>query len=294
MRSLVSRSTSCAQLHSPQASYGIPADVSKLASKHQEPQVTPRPVGGGLKVCDDLRLGAKQEFDPSEPAVRFKLLKSLGADPEASIECMRGFRGGQNEGVWFLKSRSEDLVLKLVKRPPGGVTEADNFRKLHREHPSIVGDHSIAFPQQLVRVLAGDDVHLYDLIVMRRARGQMLGNLIQERWHAGQASEVMAILEKVGQSARDFHLRYGGKQHCDLSSSNVVVDEATRHITLIDAGGMGGSWATNEQDLEHFERSLRMMFEFIEPSAASEAVQRFRDGYAAGKGTRSPVVGSRR
>lgn len=255
-------------------------------------QGSARVTAGGLKT-DDLRLCAKQEFDPSEPTVRFKLLNTLGADPEASIESLQGFCGGYNEGIWFLKSRSEDLVLKLVRLTPGCESETDNFRKLYREHPSIAGDQSVAFPQQLVRVLI-DEVHLYDLVVMRRAPGKTLGNLLQEKWHVGQVSDVMSILEKVGRTLREFHSRYGGKQHCDLSASNVMVDEVSGRITFIDTVAMGGSWAFTDQDVEHFERSVRMMFEFMDPSAAANALRRFRDGYALAKPSLSPALHTRR
>merc|ERR1719262_582745 len=56
------------------------------------------------------------QFDPMSTSVRTQLLTKLGLSYRSVIEEMKGFRGGLNEGVWFVKNCGrEDLVLKLVR-----------------------------------------------------------------------------------------------------------------------------------------------------------------------------------
>jgi len=238
----------------------------------------------GLHISD-FAIGDRP-FCPTDPALQAELLQVLGADKQAIIEGMRGFRGGVNEGVWFLKSPTDDMVLKLVRSIPchaGVPTDTENFVKLQREHPTIMSDISLAFPQRILRIKGGrGSSHAHDLIVMRRAPGQLLGNVLQAQWHSGRIADALAVLEKVGACVGEFHRRYGGKQHGDLQPSNVLVDEATGRITLIDIGGMGLSTATS--DLERFVQSLYMFSGYLGQSIETQGCLFFRRGYTRAGG----------
>merc|ERR1712176_1640322 len=179
-----------------------------------------------------------------------------------------------------------ELVLKLVRSQaifPGVPTEAENFIKINHEHPSIVHDTSVAFPRQIVRLLGSRQDHRYDVIVMRKASGRGLGQVIQQKWRAGLISELMSILEKVGECLGEFHQRYGGKQHGDLTPTNMLYDETSGCVTLIDLGGMGCS--SCEGDLNYFAKNLSLSARLMGQQLETQGVQHFKQGYArAGRG----------
>merc|ERR1712048_514990 len=188
------------------------------------------------------------------------------------------------------RSSTEELVLKLVKSQatfPGVPTEAENFIKISREHPCIADDASVAFPRQIVRLLGSRRNLRYDVIVMRKAVGRGLGQVIQEKWRAGRVSELMAILEKAGQCLGEFHQRYGGKQHNDLTPTNILFDETCQRVTFIDVGGMGTS--TSESDIGYFSKCLSLSARLVGHQLEVQGVQHFRQGYA--KATRGSMKG---
>merc|ERR1712048_1224848 len=183
------------------------------------------------------------------------------------------------------RSSTEELVLKLVKNQvicPGVPTEAENFIKISREHPSIADDASVTFPRQIVRLLGSRRNLRYDVIVMKRAVGRGLGQVIQEKWRAGRVPEVLAILEKAGQCLGEFHQRYGGKQHNDLTPTNVLFDEASERVTFIDVGGMGTS--SSESDISYFSKCLSLSARLVGHQLEVQGVQHFRQGYAKATG----------
>merc|ERR1712176_1720465 len=174
-----------------------------------------------------------------------------------------------------------ELVLKLVRSQaifPGVPTEAENFIKINHEHPSIVHDTSVAFPRQIVRLLGSRQDHRYDVIVMRKASGRGLGQVIQQKWRAGRIVELMSILEKVGECLGEFHQRYGGKQHGDLTPTNMLYDETSGCVTLIDLGGMGCS--SSENDVSYFSKCLSLSARLMGQQLETQGVQHFKQGYA--------------
>lgn len=227
-----------------------------------------------------MQIGS-QAFDPRQPQLRAQLIASLGADPDSRIEAKTGFSGGLNAGIWFLQGGGEELVLKLVKfdpLAPAQLVEEKQFTKIYKEHPSIVEDTALAFPFKVLRLLGPNNVRRYDLIAMKKAAGHSLDEVIHQKFRKGLQAEMMDIFERVGEELAAFHRRYDGRQHCDAGTQNILYDEETDHVTLIDLGGMGNKCSKN--DIERLSHVIRRLSQC--PAYGPElegGVQHFRAGY---------------
>lgn len=264
---------------------------SSLAAPAGAPQVR---VGqpSGLQASE-LQIG-DGSFDPANPAVRSKLLAALGVGPRAVIEEMKGFRGGLNEGVWFLTDPAQpnpgsqgELVLKLVRGcriDQSLLTEAENLQKIAREKPGVTSDPALAFPTRVVGLLGPGGAKRHDLIVMRKARGDRLAEFIARKWYSGQAQALLHVFEKVGACLGEFHTRYGNTQHGDFQPSNILYDEEGDALRFIDVGGMGVP--TTQGDVAHFSHSIRLLAETYGASLANDGLRRFDQGYARSKAGR--------
>eukprot|EP00415_Alexandrium_ostenfeldii_P003728 UN3728 len=167
---------------------------------------------------------------------------------------MQGFRGGLNEGVRYLSDPSqgsgkngskEELVLKLVKcqRVAHSIpTEAENCLKIYREHPEVINDPTVAFPFKILSCIGANGVKRYDLIIMRKVRGERLAELIARKWYTNQVPQLMQILEKLGVCLAEFHVRYGSSQHGDFQPSNIFCEEEREDIALIDIVNRSHLW----------------------------------------------------
>jgi len=225
----------------------------------------------------DLRL-ASYRFDPTQEPLRSQLINQLGAGPSALIEVAKNFVGGVNAGLWLLRAQ-EEMVLKLVRfdaTAPSQLVEASMFAKLAKEFPKIAEDPALAFPTKIFHVRTPNGVRSHDLVVMRRAPGRLLADLISERCRAGRAEELLDILERVGICTAEFHHRYRGKQHCDLGPHNICFDEESGRTTLIDLGGMGNT--VSSKDVDRFCQILRRMADGL-GQELQEGVRRFQEGY---------------
>jgi hypothetical protein len=231
----------------------------------------------------ELDIGSGR-FDPTEQSVRAQLISALGYSENSNIEEMTGFRGGLNEGVWFLSDDSQrDLVLKLVKCHRISatlLTEAENFVKIAAEHPRISHDQAVAFPVRVFKCLgpSPERAHRHDLIVMWKVRGERMAELIAHKWYEKRFDALWEIFEKLGEALAAFHERYGENQHGDFQPSNVFYDEETSDIALIDIGGMGVPTSTT--DKEHFNKSLKLLSDVYGNNLLAEGVKSFEAGYA--------------
>jgi hypothetical protein len=242
----------------------------------------------------ELEIGSGP-FDPTEPTLQATIRSLLGYSQTSRIEEMTGFRGGLNEGVWFLSDREQspparDLVLKLVKCKRISepiLTEAENLVKMYRVNPKIATDPTMAFPVRILKCLgpAPERAHRYDLIVMWKVQGERLSELIAHKWYQKSFDDLWAIFERLGQTLAAFHLRYNESQHGDFQPSNVFFDEETGELFLIDIGGMGV--ATSESDTEHFCKSLKLLADVYGSQLMLTGQRCFENGYAAGVRTRS-------
>lgn len=243
----------------------------------------PQRAAGSAQACpdalptctrfdEDLPLTG-ETFDPvADVLVRHRLVLTLGLEPGTIVEAVRG-RGGLNDGIWSIRARGgNSFIMKLVRRPE----EASNFRRLRSEHPDIAHDGSLAFPTNIMRLLNPSGQRVYDLIVMRTARGQSIGDFIAEKHYSGRGHEIPKALELVGACVATFHRSYGGKQHGDLQSSNVFIDEASGHVTLIDVGGMGLYGA---EDNQHFTHSLNLLLNAYSAQLEAACRHSFDRGY---------------
>lgn len=227
----------------------------------------------------ELQLGF-QMFDPSREPLRRQILSALGASPASSLHAAKNCGGGVNEGIWFLKDGSRELALKLVRfdrLAPTQLIEAATFIRMYNEFPNIISDPSLSFPSHIFYIRGHGGARRHDLIVMPRAAGSMVSDIIASRCRAGDTKELADILEAIGASIAAFHHRYEGKQHCDLGAENVYFDVATQHTTLIDLGGMGNKVSC--QDVERFCKIVRRMCEFYGRDI-EDGISRFKSGYA--------------
>lgn len=248
-------------------------------SVHHKPQ---------LEVGElDIGSGA---FDPKAKSMHARIAFLLGISMNSSMEEMTGFRGGLNEGVWFLTDHAQspppkELVLKLVKctRISSRIlTEAENFVKMYSQHPKIAYDPAVAFPVRIFKCHgpAPEKQHRYDLIVMWKVKGERLAELIAHKWYQKSFDELWQIFERLGECLSSFHLRYNESQHGDFQPSNVFYEEDTDAISLIDIGGMGVP--TSESDVEHFSKSLKLLSDVYGDPLVLKGQRSLETGYAAG------------
>lgn len=223
-------------------------------------------------------------FDPLAWPVKAQIIANFRLTDACVIEEMQGFKGGLNEGIWFVKDPSrleQDLVLKLVKckRIASNIlTEAENCLKVMREQPSIVSDTAVAFPIKAFSCLdsaSGEKRH--DLMVMKKVKGERMAEYICRKWYGRQYQQLYHMMERVGHALADFHARYGNTQHGDFQPSNIFVDEASDAVALIDVGGMGVPCF--ETDVEHFQKALRLLSESYGNELQTIGFSHFDQGY---------------
>lgn len=269
------------------------ARVSVAPSAPVVGQVPPKPVPSVLQ-CGELYIGSGP-FDPADEYVWPQLAEILDVGEYSTIEEMEGFHGGLNEGIWFLESGEEKLVLKLVKSERSDSTlptDAENYIRLYQEHCGIVSDPVLAFPSKILGCYEADadealttSAYLsasgkqrrYDLFVMRRLPGVGLAEVVANKRLANQIPELLHLLERLGAVLRDFHKRYGGCQHGDFQPGNIFYDEDSDVFAFIDVGGMG--IPTVDSDVDHFSKALRYFEKAYGSDFVEDCLRCFERGY---------------
>jgi len=223
--------------------------------------------------------------DPAQPEALRQVLGSIGAN-SGTVEKLAGFQGGLNDGVWALQegsysaSPAREWIMKLVKatRTVSTLpTEAQNILRIARENPAMLSDPLLAFPTAILGCVNETGGRTHDLLIMPRARGERLCEVLAKRWHSGQHSDCWRIIEKVGAAAAELHMRYANVQHGDFQPGNVFWDESTSCVTLIDVGGIG--IATCDGDVQHFTRSMAMFATAYGSLFDVDGVAAFHRGY---------------
>mmetsp|Transcript_164840 Transcript_164840/g.316499 ORF Transcript_164840/g.316499 Transcript_164840/m.316499 type:complete len:925 (+) Transcript_164840:91-2865(+) len=255
------------------------------------------PAGGGVPSTrlgalevDELEVG-DGPFDPNESSVYGQLLSKIGYERGSKVEEMTGFRGGLNEGVWFLtdsaagsrpgEAKKPELVLKLVKgtRSHEKVpTEAESFIKMFNDHPGIQDDTHLTFPLKIFSCIRPGKVKIYDLIIMKKAPGVRLTEHIARMRFKQEAEAIFPVFSSLGIILGEFHLKYGKCQHGDFQPSNVLFDEVSGKISLIDIGGMGSN--QYESDIEHFANALQILKRNYSGDLLDQCQRHFEAGYA--------------
>lgn len=226
----------------------------------------------------ELTIGTRQ-FEPNDPLIRSKLLAELHVSPWASIQAAKAAGGGLNSGVWYLKDGLDDLVLKLVKfdaKAPAEFRESEAFLRMAQTCPGITGDQMLSFPRHLFHVLDDRRRRCFDLIVMKRAPGEMLAHIVASKVYGGRIKELRSIIRTIGACLCRFHKTYGNKQHSDLGAQNIFYDESTKKVTFIDLGGMG--LKTDKTDVQKFTAGLNMLASFY-GSNLEDCASCFEEGY---------------
>lgn len=225
--------------------------------------------------------------DPAQPQALRQVLGSIGAN-SGTVEKLAGFQGGLNDGVWVLHEASctadppRGWIMKLVKATrtvPTLPTEAQNLLRIAQEHPAMLSDPLLAFPTAILSCVNRAGGRSHDLLIMPRARGERLCDLLANKWHSGQHTDCWRIIEKVGAAAAELHARYANVQHGDFQPANVFWDESTGRVTLIDVGGMG--MATCNSDVQHFTRNIGILATVYGSLFEADGIAAFHRGYQA-------------
>lgn len=194
--------------------------------------------------------------------------------------------GGQNAGVWLLEDGPKSFVLKLIRNQDLGVklpTETERFLKLAAQHPSMLSDPTLTFPLKIFTLKAMVPAGNYDLLAMPKAAGERLSDVVSILWARGMKTQIMSILERAGAFLKDFHFRYGNKQHCDFQASNVFYDEVSGKFTMLDIADIGQQAIISEKDVEHFVGGLRILAKSFGAQFFTESQRAFQAGYNGGR-----------
>jgi len=240
-----------------------------------------------------LRLDS-EVFEPLDPRTRSQLLAKLGFADNSIIEPLKDNSGNFNLGVWNLwDNNSHGVVLKLVesnRRNPARATDSEKFQNIAGKCPSIVSEFSLSFPVKIFQLRGPGGTRSQDLIVLRRAPGQQLTQILYHKWHANEKSELLRMFKEFGSFMHTIHRVYKGMQHGDCQPSNVFYDSISGYFTLIDVGDMGyGPFIADggEDDVEHFLTGLRTLTKWYTQQFIADCERHFRAGYAEEKQRRS-------
>lgn len=250
------------------------------------PSVTPQcPLEIDELYCDD------PTFDPCLEPARGQLLSKMRLPASARIETFRGGIGSCNSGMWVLRDGCQSYVLKLVRNGAGvgprHLSQADKFAKLCRDFPNISSDTSLAFPCKIFSIMSSAGKS-HDLVVMRHVPGQRVSDVIMQKLHSRQDQDLMRILEQFGGFLADFHSRYHGMQHGDLTPANVFYDQASGRFTLVDVADLSPQNPVIQSDAERFTSSLKLLSHFYGTAFYAEGKARFEAAYNANRCRRRP------
>lgn len=277
--------------------------------------------GGGSSLRQGGLVSRKRLSIPGRNSSTFNpndcfsvLVSELGLDDggNITIASMRGFTGGMNGGIWFVKvNGANKLCLKLVsaqRKCAQLPTEAGNYIDLARRFPFLLSRSTLggllAFPVKIFDVATSGTASrvLFNLIAMPVANGVRLAEILGRKVHAREDNSK--VLEEVGRQLRRFHERINGAsgplevQHTDFQPCNIFVDEPNLGVgenggvTFVDLGGMGVS--VKEGDYEHFVKSLTLLGRTYGQEFVRMSVKAFTEGYGvnAPRGQRRPSARS--
>jgi hypothetical protein len=219
-----------------------------------------------------------------------EILSQLNLTFDHAMTRMRGFTGGQNEGIFFIQTPQSiggetPKILYCLKTVRGGrkfdtvPCERENYISIKSRYPSIVEDDDVAFPKRVFEF--SDKSNSWDVFVMKVARGERMAEVIGRLVKSGQWNELAKVYHQVGSSLQKFHHRYNSTQHCDLQCSNIYIHGIGESltVTLIDLGGMGSNVQGN--DVEYFSESIRLLARTYGSEFERIAIKNFSSGYSA-------------
>lgn len=186
--------------------------------------------------------------------------------------------------MWVIHDGNRELVLKVVRNDPGRLglpSEAEKLIKLYQNDPSIVDDRAIAFPVKIFHCVGPSGDRNLDIIVMKKASGAPLSDVLFQLFHAGELVEVGSILKQLGMFLKQFHQRYGNMQHGDFGPENIFYDASSRSFSLVDVADLGRLAA--EGDVPHFVKSLSILSKAYGQEFFANGKQCFEEGYRTGQ-----------
>jgi len=221
--------------------------------------------------------------------MKAQLLQKMRMQQNTLVEPMRGGIGSCNAGMWLLRDNSQCFVLKLVRTNSALAgncqqVESEKFAKLCRENPGIVTDPSLAFPCKIFHCLNKSGIKSHDLVVMRQVRGMRVSEFIMQKLHGKQVQELMRILELFGVFLADFHMRYNGMNHGDLTPANVFFDQHSGRFTLVDVADLAPRNPVIQSDTDRFTSSLKLLSHFYGPELFMQGKSAFEGGYNSRRG----------
>eukprot|EP00930_Biecheleria_cincta_P021814 TRINITY_DN16051_c0_g1_i1.p1 TRINITY_DN16051_c0_g1~~TRINITY_DN16051_c0_g1_i1.p1 ORF type:complete len:573 (+),score=99.54 TRINITY_DN16051_c0_g1_i1:150-1868(+) len=220
--------------------------------------------------CRLRRLGCLQvpleRFDAAGRVAELAAMLHPGAHPSSfSIKQV-----GLNGSVWILScaGRQEGWLLKQVaaqRRFSGVPTEVESCDALLQRFPGLLSDPRLAFPHSVVQLQMHSGEHVGDLLIARQAPGVQLGRYLAELnlQNPVDQQRLERVCSSVGELLADFHTRYQdpvtgeASHHTDFHPSNVLFDERTGALSIVDLEGMG-SFGIND-DVQKFGALMAKM-----------------------------------
>jgi len=248
-------------------------------------------VGNGVLEFDNLNL-SYTFFDPCRQPLRSQLLQKMGVDPNSQVEPIRGPIGGCNAGMWIMRSGSQCFVLKLVRTLPAFMgpqrpSESEKFSNLYRDHPEMAKDAGLSFPCKIFHCLGKGGSKTHDLVIMIKVAGVRMSDFIMKKLHGKNVQELLYALNQFGEFLAEFHERYNGLQHGDLTPANAFYDEETGRFTLVDVSDIAPRNPVIQSDVERFTSGLRLLSHFYGPELWIEGKVQFESGYNSFKSNRT-------
>jgi len=165
-------------------------------------------------------------------------------------------------------------------RPP----ESEKFAKLYFDHPEMAKDLSLSFPCKIFKCHGKGGSMSHDLVVMHKVPGVRFSDFILHKLKKGTGAvlgekDLMKVLEKFGSFLADFHDRYDGLQHGDLTPANVFYDESSGRFTLVDVSDIAPRNPVIQSDEDRFISGLRLLSTFYGPDLWTLGNTRFLAGY---------------
>jgi len=225
-------------------------------------------------------------FNPCTQPLQTQLFQKLRVQPNAHIEPIKGRVGGCNAGMWILQDGPQRFMLKLVRILPGFMgpsraPESEKFAKLFRDHPEMLRDPTLSFPCKIFHCLGKGGSKTHDLVVMRWVGGLRFSDFIMRKLHAEEDQDLMRVLEQFGVFLADFHKRYNGLQHGDLTPANVFFDEQAHRFTLVDVADIAPRNPVIQSDIERFISGLKLLSIVFGEDLWNQGKVRFEAGYNA-------------
>lgn len=206
------------------------------------------------------------------PLERFDAAGSLAElarllHPAAHLSMFSIRQIGVNGSAWILScvGRQEGWLLKQVaahRRFSGVPTDVESCVSLLQRYPGLLNDPRLAFPHSVVHLHVHGGEHVGDLLIARQAPGVQLGRLLAELdlRNPVDQQKLERVCSSVGELLADFHARYEdpvtgeATHHTDFHPSNVLFDEKTGALTIVDLTGMGSFGIID--DVEKFGRLM--------------------------------------